>query len=100
MELAAGTGIVTRYLRDALPRACHLTATDLNPPMLEEAKVKFQVDDTLSFETVDAMKLPYSDALFDVIACQFGGMFFPDKRRSYRKAHRALKPGGNYLLSI
>ncbi|MFT4584091.1 MAG: SAM-dependent methyltransferase [Gammaproteobacteria bacterium] len=100
LELAAGTGIVTRCLRDALLPECHLTVTDLNSPMLEVAKAKFQADDAVSFEAADAMELPYADAKFDVIVCQFGVMFFPDKRRSYREAHRTLKPGGSYLLSI
>ena len=100
LELAAGTGIVTRRLRDALLPERHLTATDLNSPMLEVAKTKFNPDDAVSFETADAMVLPYADAQFDVIVCQFGVMFFPDKIRSYREAYRVLKPGGSYLLNI
>jgi len=100
LELAAGTGIVTRRLRDALPEGCALTATDLNPPMLEMAKSKFQADENIRFEPADATALPHRDSSFDAVVCQFGVMFFPDKQRSYQEALRVLKPGGRYILSV
>ena len=61
LELAAGTGIVTRALRDTLPGDCQLLASDLNPPMLETARAKFRADEQLEFETVDAMHLQFED---------------------------------------
>jgi SAM-dependent methyltransferase len=100
LELAAGTGIVTRRLRDALPREAHLTATDLNPPMLEVASGKFRPDETVDFQPADAMALPFPDASFDSVVCQFGVMFFPDKDNGYREAHRVLVSGGRYLFSV
>ena len=100
LELAAGTGIVTRRLRDLLPAECTLTATDLNPPMLEMARSKFQAEENVCFEPADAMALPHGDSGFDVVTCQFGVMFFPDKRRSYEEAFRVLKPGGRYILNV
>lgn len=99
LELAAGTGIVTRALRDALPGACELVASDLNPPMLEVAKAKFSPEERVRFEAVDATELQFGDASFDVVACQFGVMFFADKARSYAEVWRVLKPGGAYLFS-
>lgn len=99
LELAAGTGIVTRKLRDALPDECDLIATDLNPPMLEVARKKFSEGESLRFEQADATDLSYEDASFDVVTCQFGVMFFPDKARSYREVLRVLKPGGAYLFN-
>ena len=100
LELAAGTGIVTRRLRDALASGCELISSDLNPPMLEIARSKFTPDESVRFETIDAMHLEVDDASFDVVVCQFGVMFFPDKLRSYREVHRVLKPGGAYVLNV
>jgi SAM-dependent methyltransferase len=99
LELAAGTGIVSRRLRDALGAEASLTVTDLNPPMLEVAQTKFRDGEAVTFTPADAMALPFGDAAFDLIVCQFGVMFFPDKIASYREAARALRPGGRYLFS-
>ena len=100
LETAAGTGIVTRALRDALPANANLTATDLNAPMLDIAATKFRPSEAVEFRTADATALPFADASFDAIVCQFGVMFFPDKDKSYREAFRVLATGGHYVFSI
>lgn len=100
LETAAGTGIVTRRLRDLLPAGTHLTATDLNAPMLEIARAKFRSGEQVDFQPADATALPFPDASFDMIVCQFGVMFYPDKDKSYREAFRVLVPGGRYLFSV
>jgi ubiquinone/menaquinone biosynthesis C-methylase UbiE len=100
LETAAGTGIVTRRLRDALPAGSRLTATDLNPPMLEIARAKFRPDEAVEFRPADAMDLPFADGSFDAVVCQFGVMFYPDKDKSYSEVHRVLAPGGIYLFSV
>jgi SAM-dependent methyltransferase len=100
LETAAGTGIVSRRLRDHLPATTQLVSTDLSPAMLEIAKAKFKSSETISFQPADAMALPFPDAAFDVVVCQFGVMFYPDKDRSYREVHRVLTPGGRYLFSV
>ena len=100
LELAAGTGIVSRCLRDALPADTTLVASDLNPPMLAVAGNKFEAGENIRFEAVDATRLPYDDASFDVVACQFGVMFFPDKERAYEEVRRVLKPGGRYVFNV
>jgi len=82
LEVAAGTGIVTRLLRDAVSEETQITATDLNPPMLEVARQKFGHADDVAFQRADAMALPFEDAAFDTVVCQFGVMFFPDKDKS------------------
>ena len=99
LELAAGTGIVSRKLKDAFGPDTHLTVTDLNAPMLEIARSKFSAGDDVAFETADAMALQFPDDHFDLVVCQFGLMFFPDKIASFREAHRVLKPGGTYLFN-
>lgn len=100
LETAAGTGIVTRQLRDGLPADTHLTSTDLNPPMLDVAKTKFAGSEQVEFRQADATALPFADGSFDVVVCQFGVMFFPDKDKSYREVFRVLAPGGRYLFSV
>jgi ubiquinone/menaquinone biosynthesis C-methylase UbiE len=99
LETAAGTGIVTRRLKDALPQA-EITATDLNAPMLERAAAKFKRGEAIEFRPADATALPFADNAFDAMVCQFGVMFYPDKEKSYREAHRVLKAGGRYLFSV
>ncbi len=100
LEIAAGTGIVTRRLRDLLPSQAQLIATDLNPPMLEVARGKFRPDEKVEFQPADATALPFPDANFDAVVCQFGIMFFPDKDKGHREAHRVLVSGGRYLFSV
>ena len=91
---------MTRRLRDLLPREARLIATDLNPPMLEVARRKFRADEAVEFEPADAIALPFPDASFDAVVCQFGVMFFPDKDKGHREAHRVLVSGGRYLFSV
>jgi SAM-dependent methyltransferase len=100
LETAAGTGIVTRKLRDALPTNAELTATDLNPPMLDIARGKFRPGEQVDFQPADATALPLADQSFDAVVCQFGLMFDPDKAKSFAEACRVLAPGGRYLLSV
>ncbi|MGE0409668.1 MAG: class I SAM-dependent methyltransferase [Amphiplicatus sp.] len=99
LELAAGTGVVSRKLRDCLPAGARLVVSDLNPPMLDVARAKFRSEENVEFAVVDAMKLDYPKASFDLVLCQFGVMFFPDKRASFREVLRVLRPGGAYLFN-
>jgi len=82
LEIAAGTGIITRHLRDLLPASASLLATDLNSPMLEVARMKFRAAEPVEFRQADATALPFPDGGFDAVVCQFGVMFFPEKDRS------------------
>jgi SAM-dependent methyltransferase len=100
LETAAGTGIVTRQLRDLLLPGVHVTATDLNAPMLEVARTKFKSGEKVDFRPADAAALPFSDGAFDAVVCQFGVMFFPQKDASYREVYRVLASGGRYLFSV
>ena len=98
LETAAGTGVVTEALHRALPQA-EIVATDLNPPMLEQATLRVG-DPLVRFQQADAQALPFDDASFDLVTCQFGAMFFPDKVGAHREARRVLGEGGHYLLAI
>jgi len=100
LELAAGTGIVSRRLKDALTAHARLVVTDLNPPMLDVAKAKFAENEDVAFRPADAMDLPFEDSTFDLLVCQFGVMFFPDKPAAFLEAGRVLRSGGTYLFNI
>jgi ubiquinone/menaquinone biosynthesis C-methylase UbiE len=100
LETAAGTGIVTRALRDLLSPEAHLTATDLNPPMLEVARSKFRPGEQIDLRQADATALPFPDGGFDAVMCQFGVMFFPDKDKSYREVQRVLARRGRFIFSV
>lgn len=99
VEVAAGTGIVTRALRAALPTEVRIIATDLNEGMLKVAASHSDTP-TVTFQQADAQKLPFADASADAIVCQFGMMFMPDKGTAYREAARVLAPGGLFVFNV
>jgi ubiquinone/menaquinone biosynthesis C-methylase UbiE len=96
LETAAGTGIVTRAVTEALPEAT-IVATDINPAVVEFAEQHLR-SDRVTFQQADAQDLPFEDASFDLVLCLFGIMFFPDKVRANTEARRVLRPGGRYVL--
>ncbi len=99
LETAAGTGVVTRALAGIMGKNGSIIATDLNQAMLDTAAT-LQTDHQVEWKQADAMALPYEDATFDAVVCQFGVMFFPDKVRAYAEAHRVLKPGGVFIFNV
>jgi ubiquinone/menaquinone biosynthesis C-methylase UbiE len=96
LETAAGTGIVTSAVNEAVPQA-QIVATDLNPVMIDFAAQRVR-SERVAFQRADAQDLPFPDGSFDLVVCQFGVMFFPDKVRANREAWRVLGSGGRYLL--
>jgi len=100
LETAAGTGVVTRALAPGLPPGASYVVTDLNQPMLDFAASRQPPDSRIEWRRADALALPFEDAAFDLVCCQFGAMFFPDRPSAYREARRVLKPGGRFLFSV
>jgi ubiquinone/menaquinone biosynthesis C-methylase UbiE len=100
LEVACGTGIVTRRLRDALPRETSFIATDLNSAMLNFAARKFQTGENVKWQEADASALPFPDQSFDAVVSQFGLMFVPDKDRAQAEAFRVLRPGGIQIFNV
>ena len=98
LETAAGTGIVTAALAAALPDA-EIVATDLNQAMLDVAAAR-GLPGRVSFRVADAQALPFQETSFDLVVCQFGAMFFPDRVGAYREARRVLRPGGRFLFNV
>ena len=99
LELAAGTGVATRAMRAVLPRSATLVATDLNQAMLDAAAA-IGAPGPVEWRIADAMALPFDEASFDVVVCQFGVMFFPDKAKAFAETLRVLRPGGTFILNV
>ena len=99
LEIAAGTGVVTRAMASTLGDRVSIVATDLNPAMLEQASA-VGTKRSVEWRQADAMELPFSDGSFDAVVCQFSVMFFPDKPKAFAEAFRVLKPGGVFLFNV
>jgi len=99
LEVAAGTGVVTRALAAALPGNVEIVATDLNQAMLDQAAAK-GTSRPVTWRHADAMQLPFPDGSFDVVVCQFGAMFFPDKAKAFGEARRVLRQCGLFVFNV
>jgi SAM-dependent methyltransferase len=99
LEIAAGTGVVTRKLASVLPDNVSIVATDLNQPMLDQASA-VGTKRPVEWRQADAMQLPFGDGAFDAVVCQFGAMFFPDKAKAFSEARRVLAPGGVFMFNV
>src|ERR1700729_4252807 len=100
LETAAGSGVAPRALAPRLPPGASYIVTDLNQPMLDYAASRQAPDSRITWCQADALALPFEDAAFDLVCCQFGAMFFPDRISGYREAKRVLKPGGYFLFNV
>jgi len=100
LETAAGSGAVTRALAPRLKSDVRYVVTDLNQPMLDYAAARQGFDGRIEWRQADALALPFEDALFDVVCCQFGAMFFPNRVAGYAEARRVLRPGGSFVFNV
>ena len=100
LETAAGSGAVTRVLATRLAPDARYVFSDLNQPMLDHVAKRQGLDDRIEWRQADALDLPFDDASFDTVICQFGVVFYPDKLAGYAEARRVLKPGGRYIFSV
>ncbi len=100
LETAAGTGVFTRALAPKLSPGASYVVTDLNQPMLDHAASRQGPDKRIQWRQADALTLPFENAAFDIVCCQFGAMFFPNRVSAYREAKRVLKPGGHFLFNV
>ena len=99
LEIAAGTGVVTRRMAAALPESVSIVATDLNQPMVDLASA-IGTKRPVEWRQADAMQLPFPDGTFDAVVCQFGAMFFPEKSKAFSEARRVLRPGGVFIFNV
>ena len=99
LEVAAGTGVVTRHMSRTLSSSTTIVATDLNQAMLDVA-AKVRTSRPMEWKQADVMHLPFADESFDAVVCQFGAMFFPDKPGAFAEVHRVLRPGGTFFFNV
>ena len=99
LEVACGTGVVTRYLRERLPANARLVASDFSEAMLSFAQRKLSALAGIEWMQADAAALPFPDGSFDAVVCQFGLMFVPDQAAAVHEAYRVLSPGGQFLFN-
>jgi len=100
LETAAGSGVVTRALAPRLSAGARYVVTDLNLPMLNYAASRQGADRRIEWRQADALDLPFDDASFDVVCCQFGAMFFPDRTVANTEARRTLRPRGRFIFNV
>ena len=100
LEMACGTGIVTNQLRIQLSHDVKIVATDLSLPMLDYARSKLTALQNVEWKQADIAALPFPDASFSTVVCQFGLMFVPDKQAAFREARRVLSSGGVFAFSV
>ncbi len=98
LEVAAGTGVVTRAMAAHLSESVSIVATDLNQPMIDRASLRGTVR-PVTWRQADAVVLPFDDGSFDAVVCQFGVMFFPDRAAAYAEVRRVLRPGGVFIFN-
>lgn len=98
LEIAAGTGRVTRHIRERIHAPAKLIASDISEDMLSEAKKRLNHLD-VEWQIIDAQQLPFSDNSIDLVVCCFGYMFVPDKSKAFAEAYRVLRPGGMLLFT-
>jgi ubiquinone/menaquinone biosynthesis C-methylase UbiE len=98
LEIAAGTGRVTRHIRESIAASAKLIASDISEEMLAEAKNKLSHSD-IDWQHIDAQRLPFNDNSIDLVVCCFGYMFVPDKQKAFAEAYRVLRPGGMFLFT-
>jgi SAM-dependent methyltransferase len=100
LEIACGTGLITRRLRDRLSPSVRLVATDLSKVMLDYACPKLDGREDIEWREADALKLPFEDNQFGAVVCGFGIMFVPDRQAALREARRVLVEGGVLLFNV
>ncbi|QEC66577.1 methyltransferase domain-containing protein [Panacibacter ginsenosidivorans] len=98
LEIACGTGRVTRQLSNLFRKSANITASDFSIEMVKVAE-RFIDNDHVRFVQADAQSLPFEDNSFDLVVCQFGFMFVPDKPKGFSEAFRVLRKGGTLLFN-
>jgi len=99
LEIAAGTGVVTRRMAAVLPETVSIIATDLNQPMVDLAS-SIGTSRPVEWSQADAMQLPFPEGHFDAVVCQFGAMFFPEKSQAFSEVRRVLRSGGVFIFNV
>lgn len=98
LDVACGTGVVTRLVAERVGSGGAVAGLDANPGML--AVARSVQGRAIEWHQSSAESLPFSDDAFDLVTCQMGLQFFPDKAAALREQHRVLAPGGRVALNL
>lgn len=99
LELACGTGRLTTHLLSTFPPSTKIIASDLNVGMIDVAKKRISASN-ITFQEANIEALPFESSSFDLVVCQYGFMFCPNKEKAFAEAFRVLKPGGKLLFNV
>lgn len=99
LEVAAGSGVVSRAISAVLDPTTRIVCTDLNQPMIDHAQ-SIGTTNPVEWRQADVMDLPFESESFDAVVCQFGAMFFPDRAAAFAEVARVLIPGGVFLFNV
>jgi ubiquinone/menaquinone biosynthesis C-methylase UbiE len=100
LDVACGTGIVVRAVLPVVGPNGRVVGADFSPAMLAVARTRVPGEAPVEWYEASAEALPFSDAAFDLVLCQQGLQFFPDKPGAIREFWRVLAPGGRVALSV
>lgn len=100
LEIACGTGLVTRRLREHLTSSVRLVASDLSKVMLDYARARLEARPDIEWHEADALKLPFDDSEFAAVVCGFGIMFMPDRQAALIEARRVVAEHGIFLFNV
>jgi ubiquinone/menaquinone biosynthesis C-methylase UbiE len=99
LDVACGTGVVTRLLADRVGPGGHVVGLDLSPVMLAAARAGVR-NANIEWREASAQSIPLPDSAFDAVVCQQGLQFFPDKATALAEMRRVLVPGGQLALAV
>ncbi|SDD15896.1 class I SAM-dependent methyltransferase [Ruegeria marina] len=100
LDVACGTGVIARLVRDRVGPAGRVTGADLNPAMIAVARDRGPAGGLgIDYVVAPAEDMPFEDAAFDLLFCQQGIQFFPDKPAALREMRRVTAPGGRLVLT-
>ncbi len=101
LDIACGTGVVTRLVASQLGTAGYVAGLDLNPGMLARARAASPSEGAaVDWWEGDAGALPFDVSTFDAVFCQLGFQYFPDRHQAAREMHRVLKPTGRLVTLV
>lgn len=101
LDVACGTGIVARQAAPLVGADGQVVALDMNPAMLAVARaLPAPSGATINWQEGNAMAMPFPDGAFDVVLCQHGLQFVPDRAGAVREMRRVLAPGGRVLVIV
>lgn len=97
LDVACGTGVVARHAVSQVSPRGRVAGLDMNPKMLDMARA---CESSVEWIEGDAQALPFADREFDIVVCQQGLQFFPNRDVALREMHRVLVPGGRLTLAL